>query len=65
MSVITHEELGQVKLVMDVVAPYFPPRDYRKELWITTFNTQLSYGEKSAAEFADKAVDLYDKRFPQ
>lgn len=60
----TSEDLQKVKLVMDVVAPYYPPRDYRKECWIAAYNSADSTYTSVRCQIADEAVKEFDKRFP-
>lgn len=63
---LTQEDLERVKLVLDVIAPYVPPRNYEKEAWIAAYAASMtrSRNQEEAENCAAGAVQSFKLAFP-
>lgn len=52
-------------MVLEPGPPLAPPRDYRKELWIAVVASTVAESPTVCIGFADKALELFDRRFPK
>lgn len=64
-----------IKFMKDALDKFFreafadePPaqqRDYRKEIWISAWNSGTPMSSKACTQWADQALAEFDKKFPQ